>query len=272
MIHPDPPVLLRALEGALVEWNANRGNPHEGTDAKVHNSWAGWCEKKIAYSVQGSEEEDFTSNALWNFFLGSQAHDFLQQAARNLWDAECEVHHIEENRSGHLDIGIVVPRSRLAIELKTTNGTAFKLAVEGEGPKREHKLQAFLNARDYDADFAVVAYLAKESLSPRYANPLFGKDHDPSRRFYAEWHFPRREYEALAQFEHHRLTWIANNLESAQRFVPGMPVGAAINPKKGRWTLTLNDVTQTGRVWQCDYCQHRPICEKDYETEIAEQA
>jgi len=223
-------------------------------------------------------------SGVWNVTLGTLLHEAWQAAlVERFPDAEVEVTcaTVGADGSGHIDAVIRTAERVTAYELKTIGGFGYKAATgtarkgtPAEGPKSEHLLQAALNGAAVDADEVVVGYLSKESLSVNVAERFGASELE---RFCCEWTFTREQYEPLAAMEAERVATVLGMVADgnlAPRHLPEMPKGArVIDVAKGAWVLEHisgddcdpNDegtriTVDTGRVWQCGYCNRRTLC------------
>lgn len=175
------------------------------------------------------------------------------------------------------EAGVIPPRTsgthRIALELKTTNGFAFKMQTTSgrtppEGPRLSAVLQGAMAALAFDADELVVAVLSLELLSPREAAK---QGVDETGRCGAEWTYPREQYEPMARAELARLGAILERVHAdlpVSRVIPGLtPLGAeVVDPSSGRWELRDPDgrfILDSGTAWACAYCSHQDRCAID---------
>ena len=152
--------------------------------------------------------------------------------------------------------------------MKTINGTGFKKAIGGEGPRHSALVQGAMYAHASDADLLIICYLTMELLSPSYAT---AKGFDNTGRFGAEWHFTKEEFTPIAEAEISRLDWIADNLVQGlphevpkmfSEYDPEIPWGAEItDPSTGAWMLEEDgSLLGKGRTWMCNYCNYQDKC------------
>lgn len=156
------------------------------------------------------------------------------------------------------------------IEIKTTNGFAYKLMVGARGPAQGPKsgalLQAALSARALDADEVVIIYLSMEGLSPREAEKI---GTDDIGKFCAEWRYPISALNEMIDREVARLGRIVELVdggELAPRHYPiEMPPSARVtDPMTGAWTLEKGGhVLEAGTLWACGYCPMQQRCAGD---------
>lgn len=214
--------------------------------------------------------------------LGTLVHSGLEDAIKSSFpNAEFEVavdlQPIGVSGSAHADIVTYLDQTTrkvdAVVEVKTVNGFGFKsMATDfkgpAQGPRSGHVLQAALSALALDADRVIIAYLSMENLSPnlaRYTQSDIG-------RFAAEWHFTRDEYETIAKREIARIQRVTGWLGVPELIAPTsvhddeVPTGAYIqDPSRGMWVNTdsAGAITDTGKVWFCDYCDWRDRCVTD---------
>lgn len=284
--HPDTddwfvrPV-VEAWHGAYVAaGNDNRAFAIDGTRWRA--SWAGDCARAIGYRVSGAEPTNPVTVAdSWRFNVGSMLHDHIQGVVLNRWpNSQVEVKvRIGDDGSGHADCLVVTDDGeRVAVEIKTINGTGFKASTIGkakgnlpDGARVSAILQGALCAASMDppADKMVVAYFALENISTFAAKNL------PSeiRRFAAQWTFTRDEFMAIAADEARRLdriVQITSKLGPAAvpRIIPDpqLPPHRVANPATGLLHIInpeTGDYLRSDRTWMCDYCGHREQCIDD---------
>lgn len=264
--------------GVLAEsWQAEdiaKGDKPLATEtARFRHSDAGKCARLIAYKAAGVPASDpMDLSGVNNVHIGTMLHDAWQEALPDLAECEAEVvvESLEGDGAGHVDAVIEGVDRKIAYELKTVGGFAFKAAIgkasrgrPAEGPKSDHILQASINGASLDADEVVVGYLAKEALSVNMAKGL-----PELARFAAEWTFTREQYAPLAEREFARVRGILDLLdggELAARKIPDLPKGAEIvDPTTGRWEQRDADgnLVDTGSFWSCSYCSHQSLCAK----------
>lgn len=247
------------------------------TSARFRHSDAGKCSRAIAFAALDLPPSDPMDLAgVWNTSLGTEIHELWQAAVAELWpgaELEPKVTTIDGAGAGHIDAVLDVDGRRIAVELKSSGGYAFKASTgtarkgtPAEGPKHEHIIQAALNGLAVDADEIVIAYLAKECLSVNVA-ARFGATE--LGRFLAEWSMDRDTYEPIARAEEARIRGILDLLDDGTlpaREIPSpeVPQGAEIvDPSAGRWEQKDRDgnLVDTGTYWACKgYCPHATRC------------
>jgi len=208
--------------------------------------------------------------------LGSLVHEVFQAAAEEaLPNAQSEVkvdmRPFGLDSSGHIDLVSTEDGKITALEVKTVNGFASKLAVGGQGPAQGPRssaiVQAALNGLGINADEVRIILLFMENISPSVAKKIgFTK---PWQKFCAEWVLTREEYEPIAKAEIVRMNGILEIVdrgELAPRSIPDLPEGALItDPSKGSWTVEQDGmIIDAGQYWACDgYCAFKDQCLKD---------
>lgn len=253
----------------------------EGT--RIRNSWAASCARKMSYEIRGDAPSNpFDEASYHTFGIGTALHEKWQAVLLDAFpNADIEVdldmrpHGLDA--SGHLDMGLPdVDGKRVAMELKTTGGFAFKLAVgergAAEGPRWSAIVQGALNALAYDADEMRIVLLSLECISQKKAEQLW--DGEPWRRFSAEWVFTRDEYEPIARLEIKRMNKILGFIDAgglAPRQIPDplIPAQARIvDPAKGMWEHIQDGmILNAGTWWGCGYCSQRERCIQDGATD-----
>jgi CRISPR/Cas system-associated exonuclease Cas4 (RecB family) len=240
------------------------------------------CDRQLYYAMIGMERAEPNIADSYRMSLGTLVHTGLEDAIKASFpNAEFEVAvdltPIGVPGSAHADIVTYLDQTErkvdAVVEVKTVNGFGFKsMATDfkgpAQGPRSGHVLQAALSAMALDADRVVIAYLSMENLSPtmkRYTQSEIG-------RFAAEWHYTREEYTALAKREIARIQRVTNWLDIPDLIAPTtlhddeVPAGAYVqDPGRGMWVNTdgAGAITDTGRVWFCDYCDWREVCSSD---------
>ena len=259
--------------------------------ARFRHSWAGWCARKIEYSIRQAEGEEFDTPAIpvadrWRMEVGTIVHDYWQAAIQHVFpNAEIE-HKTSFSDSaekglmtaGHGDCLITDPKlGKIAVELKSRNGFGYKADVgwkgtDPQGPAESAVRQGALNAHYEDADILVIVHVSLEAMAA-WALPgdQKGNNYSPMRMT-AEWWYPREEYEPIALHELQRIEAIIGMVDKkahAPRSMPELPAGARITDiEKSQWTLEVDgQITETGQIWggkACpDYCQFFKECQQD---------
>lgn len=278
---PEPRFGRLLVERWYEEEQTERPPAVEG--ARFRHSMAGACSRAIAYAALNVDRSD-PPDLPGAFILrqGKALHEAWQEALRVAHpDAEIELTVANGDRAGHVDAVVRIPESKgadafdegrpgfepkvIAIEAKSVDGYSYKLAVgergPAQGPKYQAVVQAALNAREVDADEAVVVYLARGAISVRAAA---GKRHiDALRRVTAEWTLTREQYEPIADQEIERITGILGLLDEGylpRRKIPDPdmhPAAVIVNPHKGVWETASGLV---GSTWHCGYCRWQSLC------------
>lgn len=259
----------------------------KAADTRLRNSQAGMCGRAIQYDVLEVEPSNPPTPADINRMgLGTMVHDVWQEVMKEAFlgcQTEAPVVFDEFDSSGHADLfmegpsGVPDKEWRTVVELKTTGGYGFKMAIgargPAEGPKLAHKLQAALNGVGLDADEIVLVYISLENLSVNELKRLLGcnptEAFDYLRQFTAEWTYPREVFEPWAYQEMDRLnrTLLAtNNGTLATRNTPELPSrGVITDPRTGAWSVqgANGAITEASTTWVCGYCRHRETCITD---------
>lgn len=268
----------------------NRPMSKEG--ARFRHSWAGWCARKIQYSLQQHEgSREFTVPATppadrWRMEMGTLVHDYWQAALKQLMPA-AQLEHVTSHQigeaisAGHGDAMLELPKfGKVCVELKSRNGYGYKQDIganknnEPEGPSWPAKIQGALNAKAEDADWLVVLHISLEAVGPnQMPAPHHGNPYHPLR-IIGEWWYDRDEYTPWAERELARAEAIVRLTDEGKptpRHVPeDMPSGARIvDPAKAQWSkVTDGQVVGTGQLWYgrfCDYCPFQETCIEDGE-------
>ena len=246
-------------------------------DEKIwRGSMAASCSRQIAYRLCDTEPSNpLTGADYWRFGLGTMVHNQLKPAIDRWLDKEEGVTAIEEaevelgeHGYGHVDLTLKAGDKTIVVELKTINGTGFKKAIGGEGPRHSALVQGAMYAHASNADLLIICYLTMELLSPNYAE---AKGFYNTGRFGAEWHFTKEEFTPIAEAEIARLDYIADNLVQGlphevprmfSEYDPEIPWGAEIiDPSTGAWVLEEdNQLLAKGKTWMCNYCNYQDRC------------
>ena len=249
-------------------------------DEKIwRGSMAASCSRQIAYRITDTEiSNPLTGADYWRFGLGTMVHNQLKPAIDRWLGKENGVTAIEEAEVelgdygyGHGDLTLKAGDKTIVVELKTINGTGFKKAIGGEGPRHSALVQGAMYAHASNADLLIICYLTMELLSPNYAE---AKGFDNTGRFGAEWHFTKEEFTPIAEAEIARLDYIADNLVQGlphevprmfSEYDPEIPWGAEIiDPSTGAWVLEEdNQLLAKGKTWMCNYCQYQDRCSQE---------
>ena len=246
-------------------------------DEKIwRGSMAASCSRQIAYRLCDTEPSNpLTGADYWRFGLGTMVHNQLKPAIDRWLDKEEGVTAIEEaevelgeHGYGHVDLTLKAGDKTIVVELKTINGTGFKKAIGGEGPRHSALVQGAMYAHASKADLLIICYLTMELLSPSWAE---ARGFDNTGRFGAEWHFTKEEFTPIAEAEIARLDYIADNLVQGlphevprmfSEYDPEIPWGAEIiDPSTGAWVLEEdNQLLAKGKTWMCNYCNYQDRC------------
>lgn len=290
-LQPDAkPRFVQVLVEKWMAENEEAGEkPHAIEGTRFRHSDAGKCARMLGYKAAGLPKSNpMDESGTMNTRLGTILHDAWQEALQARYGdvaaIEVVVGSLEADRSGHVDAVIRwddpadVPldvrgpgwsdegRYTIAYELKSQGGWGFKSSIgraqrgkPAEGPKTDHLLQGAINALDVDADELVIGYIGKEALGKQY------KVEQEIDRFLAEWTFTREQFEPVARDELQRVEGAYGVIDEGllpRRICPDMPPGAEVDdPSKGTWTVIVEGkVTDTGSVWQCNYCDYQDLC------------
>lgn len=286
----------------------NGPKPKASRKARFRHSDAGKCSRAIAYAALDVERTNpMDLSGYWNTGLGTIIHERWQEAVSAMFpDAVMEPRVLLGSGAGHIDAVVPVlgacvlcggdggdpdvalgeqidglalncphcngsgeATRKVVIELKSSGGFAYKMAVgergQAQGPKFEHITQGALNAKAEDADELVIAYLSKEAISVNIAR---SKGFSEVDRFAAEWTFTRDEYMPYADAEVERIDGILALLDDGKlpaRKIPDpeVPAGAVItDPSSGQWMVKDEEgmVFDAGSWWACSYCAWQDVC------------
>jgi len=150
---------MATLTEALSARLSTREHPSGNTDTHAHASEAGKCARAVWYRIQqtpASHPHPLTT--LLNFTIGSHLHLALQAALVDLYpDTQLEVAWQQGRVSGHADALYAGPHGhQIVAEIKTAGPFAWKYMTS---PKREHVLQASVNALVLEALSIHIIYL-----------------------------------------------------------------------------------------------------------------
>ena len=283
--HPVPEEFRIFLKPVAEFFEKDTAAPSTPEGTRWRGSQAGQCGRKVAYETLGEPRTDPPTPAdLWRMGLGTMVHAQLEPAIQHWLDTD-ESLVIDEEVSiklglhgyGHADMLLTTNDSdhKVLCELKTINGTGYKQAIGGAGPRHSALLQGALYAEALEADLLVICYLATELLGPGWAD---SRGFDNTTRFGAEWHYTREEFLPMAQAERLRLESITSMVHdrqdpsaAARAFAhsdPDIPANAEIvDPRTGLWReFSHTDVVLSqGKTWQCNYCSHQQRCIQDHD-------
>jgi hypothetical protein len=267
MIDPTPsaePIFTHVLVAALREERLAEGPKAQAFETHFRHSDAGKCSRHLALKLAGvCESNPFDLASDWVTSLGTLLHEQWQEALLAKYpDAQVEVKvRNGDLSSGHIDLLVTINGKTFCYELKTRNGYAFSKAVgvvktrggalvHPAGPSSSHVIQASLNALGCNADYAVIGYLALESISIQVAANLGLGVLD---RILAEWVIPRDVYEGIAHTELERLEAIRYAVQDQATIPMGVGIG-------DDYEAVALDPNSKFRPWQCTYCSHLDIC------------
>ena len=137
-------------------------------DEKIwRGSMAASCSRQIAYRITDTEiSNPLTGADYWRFGLGTMVHNQLKPAIDRWLGKEDGVTAIEEAEVelgdygyGHVDLTLKAGDKTIVVELKTINGTGFKKAIGGEGPRHSALVQGAMYAHASNADLLFICYL-----------------------------------------------------------------------------------------------------------------
>lgn len=252
--------------------------------ARVRHSWAAKCSRQLYYLVKGeepAEEADLARS--WTFGIGRALHNDWQEALTEYCDREgSDIEHEvvcyipEVPSAGHIDSVITEyteqgtqPWKKIAVELKTINGTGYEFAIgakrEPRGPRWSAVVQGAVNAYAIGADELVLPYVPLESISKTQAAK---KGIPDLLRCGAEWTLTKDQFTPIAEQEIERWRWIVQNVDDPSsppvpRWIwdPELPERSIVtDPSRGH---TMSQDGVGGRTWMCDYCDFRDRCLRD---------
>lgn len=286
---PDPWFVKEVVQEWYEEYSSHEGEGREFAlpDSKWRGSWAGSCARQIAYKVAGVEETNPTTVAdAWRFWVGKWMHDLVQQVVLKKYPgSEVEVKlRIGEDGSGHADVRLVTPDGRvIAVELKSINGTGFKIAVVGKTARERQPQGArvsaimqgalYAYAMDPQPDELMVVYFSLELISGSQQAHLM----DEYSRFAAQWTFSKEEYTTIALDEMRRMERIVKITErsgpqAVPRVIPDpfLAPHRVVNPRSGELHLIDDEGNKIGRdrTWMCGFCGFQEQCARDRDAEL----
>lgn len=260
------PMFTHLLVMSMRDDRLEAGPKPKAFETPFRHSDAGKCARHLGMALAKipiTNPFDYPSD--WVTSVGSLLHEKWQEALLKIYpDSEIELKVSNgELTSGHIDALIRAQGRSFSYELKSINGFGFTKAigvvkqrggqlVTPEGPKVAHVIQASLNAKASDADYAVIGYLSLESISLQVAANLELGELD---RIMAEWAFPRDVYEPIADRELARLAEIRKTVELKRN----IPIAEAIGDDG---TLVYLNPNNNFRPWQCYYCPYMTLCQQ----------
>ena len=172
-----------------LERQRHESTPAEG--ARMRHSNAAKCSRALSFQLAGFVAEPIDAAGLHIMNEGQLLHEQVQQALVDAYGDQCETEVVctipAADSAGHIDAVIwtrpptcqcpeeceCTPH-KVALELKTVGGFAFKAAMgergPAEGPRYSAVVQGALNAYAIGADELVIAYLATEAISKQAAS------------------------------------------------------------------------------------------------------
>ena len=257
------PLFTHLLVTSMRVERIEAGPKDKAFDTPFRHSDAGKCSRYLGLKlaeIPFSSEFDLAAD--WVTSVGTTLHEMWQSALLAQYpDAQIELKvRNGDLTSGHIDAVIDLHGIRFSYELKSINGYGFSKSVgvmkqhggalvPPEGPKVPHIIQASLNALGCDADYAVLGYLALESISVQVADNLGLGELD---RIMAEWVLTRDEYEPIARAELARLADIRDEVAAGS-----LPMASAIADD---WSVVWLDPNKNFRDWRCWYCPYLDKC------------
>jgi hypothetical protein len=211
------------LQDALYAQLAEREHPSGADDPRAHASEAGACARRIWYRIRRVPQSNpYAITTLIAFQIGLDLHRQVQAAlARAYSNVVTEAYWEQGMVSGHADavyvdgVGI-----RVLAEIKTASPFAWSYM---KAPKREHVLQAGVNAEGLRADMVHIIYL----------NIAAKAGDDPMREF----SLGNNVYGTEAAMELWRLGTIAHAASKGTR-VPREYEGKEIDPRDAQYPCT----------------------------------
>lgn len=259
--------------------------------ASYRASQAGSCLRQLQYARLGvSQTEPVTVADAWRFTAGHNGHELVQDEIKRAHpEAVVEGKFdfaIDEQVFGATHIDLLVPAPDVGenkwrvVEIKTTNGYAFKLAASTfrgapEGPKFSHMRQLGLEwlaatEAGYDVVEARLLYLSMELLSPSLAADVaFGGE---VGRFLAEWVVTPDELFTLARDQLANFQYVENRTvekKLARRIIPEESTveytAIVTNPagrRGGAFSVYSSEqgLVGGGDYWGCNYCGWQTLC------------
>jgi len=150
---------MATLTEALTARLNHREHPSGNSDTRAHASESGKCARAVWYRTQQMPPSDpHPLTTLLSFTIGSHLHLAVQAALADLYpDTQLEVAWTLGQVSGHADALYGGPRGhQIVAEIKTAGPFAWKYM---SSPKREHVLQASVNALALEAISIHIIYL-----------------------------------------------------------------------------------------------------------------
>jgi hypothetical protein len=280
-----PPSGTRFLKHYVNYLEARRHQSSPADGARMRHSNAAKCSRALSFQLAGFVAEPIDAAGLHVMSEGQLLHEQVQQALVDAYRDNCEVEVVcfipEADSAGHIDAVIwtspptcqcpdmceCTPH-KVALELKTVGGFAFKSAIgergPAEGPRHAAVVQGALNAYACNADELVIAYLATEAISKQAASR---KGFGELARFMAEWKYDPEEFVPLAEEEIDRFDLALEMVDNGRLMDtyipdPNIPDEALIvDPSAGRWEVRTDEgVQDAGTTWHCIYCPYQRAC------------
>lgn len=252
-----PSIQQIVFDHLAAEQNARNTAQLDGL-LRTRASSAGKCARAVAFQITSLPASNPPEGeSLVNFYIGDAVHDVVQTAIVNYlrqnqilerWP-QIEVEgSIEDYITGHCDvIYFAEDGGKVVCEIKSVSDFAFELATgatlksngrwrkkerQVEGPKREHKLQAGIYGRMFDAPYLAIVYVRKTAAKDE---PVFW-----------EWRFVAPEFENEIDVELERQRTIVNMVRNSRMPDREFEEKIIVNPNAVKFP--------------CGYCQFKSAC------------
>ena len=272
--------LVEAVFGSLTDAERAKPVPTLMDAAEWRASYAGSCDRQVAYGMLGVERTNPPDVAsLWVFLLGHAVHDIVQQATEALFNSTAEVIGLvdigEWQGQATADMLVRDDEELVLVEIKTTGGFGYKMAATSfkgpeEGPRLSALRQAAIGARAHGASKAIVLLIAMENVSVGMADKM---GLSAFRRFATQWTLSSDDIDTLASAELWRagrqLRAVHGDGVPADEVAPWIVLddGTEVqisNPNNGSWVVhgmgEDDAIIDAGKTWQCDYCDWKDRC------------
>lgn len=293
-----PPDSVALIRDALLEEWATNVRPEKGRERAVGGtlwraSFAANCRRSLAYSMYDQPKTNPPTVAdRWRMNVGQMVHtelDLMAEALQRSFEVmkpgtvvevEVPVDLRPVGLDGSATVDLLIRKADgtvTIVEVKSVVGFKFKQKATKfngppKGPDLSHIIQSAVAGKALDARAVTILYLSIENVGPSLAYRVEGDTAATVdlNRMSAQWTLPRDAYLPIADAEIARVNEVIAACESGvlpDRLVPNDDgvERLVVNPEKGLWNQVAADgrVEDSGKAWQCDYCDYRDRCLAD---------
>lgn len=271
---------------ALSAWSENRPYHRQAGPGEFGGSTLGKCAQALAFEMAGVPKTDpMGEGGHFATGTGSMTHDAIQEELQARPPAGLSVAVEVPWRVDTGDVQVAsaadivfgpegkepVEDPNEVVDIKRIAPFGFKMKMTKEGPDRGNVLQVAMAMKALGAPLGRLVYIGQAELKgsdriDKSDEPAF----DARQNRYGEFTFSWDSVEALVDEELARLAAIKRfhgEGKEIPRAIPGvMPKGArVVDPATGAWQLWTDGgqgpaLMDTGKVWQCRYCDWQTAC------------